>query len=361
MANTENKDTVIPSLLLKSNKTSTKYFIKKSEEDNTVGYDLTVSSHNSPSTSKLRTLYMSEMEVEYNIKKQDLTSITFKDTSVNKEIKLFKDGSGVITVVDGMYTLGENSQKRKVNREQIVHLSINQGPEYQSPFDIDSIYKDVTGDTLPTATNLIVEEPQEYWWSGYSIEEVSKSLGLNMNLETFKKVMMKMHDLFEREESIEDTVDTPTLVVKALDAELMETIEIVYIPDVKDLHGEWMSKEEIVKGEANFSDNLKSGVVKGNLFHAVDTDKFTIEDSWVTKMDGTYGKDSTFIAEGTWLAKCKFHDTALWEMKKSNELGGLSFGGRAFVDESTGEITGLSFDPTTHTNSVAAIFDTHEE
>jgi len=123
------------------------------------------------------------------------------------------------------------------------------------------------------------------------------------------------------------------------------------MPNTKDLHGQWMNQETIQKGEENFHNNLKAGLVKGNLFHAMPTDKFTIEDSWVTKVDGIYGEDAQALPEGTWLAKCKFHDDALWEMKKSGELGGLSFGGRAFVDEVTGEITDLTFDQESNTSA----------
>ncbi len=345
--------TVTPYVFLKASDTDTKTFIKKADSSVTSGYDIIVSSYNTPTTSKLRTLHMSEMEIEYNIRQQKLTSITFKDTTVHKEIKLLVDGTGILTVIDGMDTVGENDQLRKRSKETIESISLNDGVLYTTPFNLVDIYEDLTGEVMITEEE---EDDKSYWWSEYSLEETQEALGLTMEKSKFKNMMLKMHQFFESEEAAKEE-PTEQLVVKALDVELKETIEVVYMPDIKDLHGQFMTKEEIIKGEANFSDNLKAGLVKGNLFHHISTDKFTIEDSWVTKMDGTYGEDETFLAEGTWLAKCKFHDDVLWEMKKSNELGGLSFGGRAFVDEETGEISDLTFDPV----STDAIFDLTEE
>lgn len=171
-----------------------------------------------------------------------------------------------------------------------------------------------------------------------------------MDDNAFKKIVDKLKGFLDKEEDLVSEL-TKEQTIKAVDVELKETVEVVYMPDTKDLHGQWMSKSEIAKAETNFRDNLLKGLVKGNLFHAVSTDKFTIEDSWVTKVDGTYGDDSLFLPEGTWLARSKFHDDTLWEMKKSGEIGGLSFGGNAFVDESTGEITELTFDPTQSTEA----------
>ncbi len=347
---TDNKDAedvvTTPYVLLKSVESGNKPFIKKGTDSESIGYDIVVSSYNTASTSKLRTFHMSEMEVEYNIRQKKLSAIIFKDTSVHKEIKLSADGKGVITVVDGMDTVGENDQVRKVKKEIIESIKVNNEFTYTSPFDINTVYEELTGDELPTDEdgNINAQTSQDFWWSNLSIEEVIKATGIDMDKSTFERVMLKMKSFLDKEE-ISEQEEEKSSVVKALDVELKETIEVVYMPDTPDLHEQWMSKEEITKAEANFSTNLQAGLVKGNLFHSFETDKFTIEDSWVTKMDGTYGEDEVFLAEGTWLAKCKFHDDTLWEMKKSNELGGLSFGGNAFVNEETGEITELTFDP----------------
>jgi hypothetical protein len=353
---------ITPYILLKSSNPEDTTFVKKAVDSETVGYDIVVSSYNTPSTSKLRTFNMAEMEVEYNIRQQKLSSITFKDTSVHKEIKLSQDGKGILIVVDGMDTVGENNQARKISKEVIESIKLNETFLYTSPFDINTIYEELTGDLLPTDEdgNITAETSQEFWWSNLSMEEVIKATGIDMDQKTFEKVMLKMQNFLEQEEKamVPELEQKHENVVKALDVELQETIEVVYMPDKKDLHGEWMNKEEISKAEENFTANLKAGLVKGNLFHSFNTDKFTIEESWVTKLDGTYGEDETFLPEGTWLAKCKFHDNTLWEMKKAGELGGLSFGGKAFVNPTTGEITELTFDPSQDTQ---ANFELSEE
>ena len=65
--------------------------------------------------------------------------------------------------------------------------------------------------------------------------------------------------------------------------EEMVSYEVVYEPNVKDAHGEWMSEKTIQKACENFNKNLEKGVVQPNLFHLKDTDLFTIEDTWIQK------------------------------------------------------------------------------
>jgi len=127
--------------------------------------------------------------------------------------------------------------------------------------------------------------------------------------------------------------------------EQMISYEVVYEPDTKDAQNQWMSKETLEKACENFNENLKRGVVKSNLFHVKETDLFTIEDTWIQKefdvvVDGT----DQPIKAGTWIAKLQFNDPGLWQLKKSGVLGGVSLGGRGYVNEETGEITDLTFD-----------------
>lgn|SRR5690554_6106809 len=127
--------------------------------------------------------------------------------------------------------------------------------------------------------------------------------------------------------------------------EEMVSYEVVYEPNTLDAHNQWMSEEEIEKACENFNKNLRAGVVKSNLLHVKDTEDFTIESTWIHKeidvvVDGT-GQP---IKAGTWIAKLKFHNEDLWELKKAGVLGGVSFGGKGYVNEETGEITNLTFD-----------------
>lgn len=121
--------------------------------------------------------------------------------------------------------------------------------------------------------------------------------------------------------------------------------DVVYEPNTKDEHGQWMSEEEVKKACDNFNKNLEEGVVKANLFHLADTELFSIEDSWIHKeFDVTVDGTGQPIKAGTWVAKLRYHDEDLWALKKAGVLGGVSFGGKAYVNEETGEITDLSFD-----------------
>ena len=69
-------------------------------------------------------------------------------------------------------------------------------------------------------------------------------------------------------------------VIKDAD-EQMISYEVIYEPNAKDAHGEWMSPETIVKGKENFDAARAAGFVKENLFHIAETDAFTIEKTWI--------------------------------------------------------------------------------
>lgn len=160
------------------------------------------------------------------------------------------------------------------------------------------------------------------------------------------------------EETVVKSTEDPIIevpVLKALNEEEQICIEIVYSPDVKDLHGEWMTEDEIVKGEESFSRNLEAGVVKANLFHVTTTDKFSIKKSWVLPEDTKFEGREELVTKGTWLNEVHYADAGLWEMKKSNELGGLSFGGYGHVNKSTGEIKALRFEKSEYKEALVAL------
>ncbi len=58
--------------------------------------------------------------------------------------------------------------------------------------------------------------------------------------------------------------------------EQMISYEVIYEPDAKDAHGEWMSAETILRPRSLLI-RQTSGIVK-DLFHMIETDSFTIED-----------------------------------------------------------------------------------
>ncbi len=127
--------------------------------------------------------------------------------------------------------------------------------------------------------------------------------------------------------------------------EEMVSYEVVYEPMVKDAHGEWMTEATIADACDNFNHYLEKGVVNANLFHLKETDAFTIESTWVQKeFDVKVIQTGEVIKAGTWVAKLKYNDETLWDLKKQGILGGVSIGGRGVVNQKTGEITNVTFD-----------------
>ena len=134
------------------------------------------------------------------------------------------------------------------------------------------------------------------------------------------------------------------LVQKSADKEEMISYEVIYEPDTPDAHGEWMSADTISKAKESYDLAVSAGVVKENLFHLDETDAFTIESTWIQpEIDVTVPSTSEIIKAGTWVAKVRYHDSDLWELRKAGIIGGLSIQCGAYVNEETQELTGIDF------------------
>lgn len=136
---------------------------------------------------------------------------------------------------------------------------------------------------------------------------------------------------------------TPDEVIKS---EEMVSYEVVYEPNTKDAHGEWMSTETVAKACEDFNNYLEAGVVQPNLFHELNTDAFTIEKSWIVpEIDMIVEATGEKVKAGTWVAKIKYNNEHLWTLKKAGIVGGVSIGAVGKVNKKTGEITDVSFAP----------------
>ena len=147
-------------------------------------------------------------------------------------------------------------------------------------------------------------------------------------------------------EFLEKAVGSTTQEQKSetLDEEMV-SYEVIYEPFTKDAHGEWMSDKTIEKAMENFNKNLEKGIVQPNLFHLKNTEAFTIESTWIQKeLDVKVIQTDEVIKAGTWVAKLKYNDADLWQLKKSGVVGGVSIGAVGTINQTTGEITNVKFD-----------------
>lgn len=137
---------------------------------------------------------------------------------------------------------------------------------------------------------------------------------------------------------------TSVVSVRKEAGEEMISYEVIYEPDAKDAHGEWMSADTIVKAKVSFDKAHEAGIVKENLFHMISTDSFTIVKTWIQEeIDVVVIGTEQVIKAGTWVAKVKYNDPVLWDLKKSNVVGGLSIQCSGQIDDDTGEITNVDF------------------
>lgn len=134
-----------------------------------------------------------------------------------------------------------------------------------------------------------------------------------------------------------------TLVQKSKGGEEMISYEIIYEPDTPDAHGEWMSKETLIKACADFKKAQEVGAVTENLYHMFDTETWKIIDHWIQpEFDVLVSQTGELIKAGSWVAKVKY-SPEVWELKKAGIIGGLSLQCGAMINDETKELSNLDF------------------
>lgn len=118
---------------------------------------------------------------------------------------------------------------------------------------------------------------------------------------------------------------------KSVNTELKQATFIALVPDEVDLHGDIYDEEEVRKACHNFNKFCR----KANLLHLVDTNGFTIAESYILPSDITL--DEKPIKKGTWVTVLQFEDEDLWEGVKSGQFNGVSIGAIATVETIQGE------------------------
>lgn len=171
--------------------------------------------------------------------------------------------------------------------------------------------------------------------SQVSLTQIQKSRAV-------KKANELLEKGFNKAASIEKAIGS-VLIQKSAEQEEMISYEVIYEPDTPDVHGEWMSKETLVKAQADFKKAQELGAVTENLYHIFDTDTFKIVDHWIQpEIDVTVAETGQIIKAGTWVAKVQFTPET-WELKKAGIVGGLSLQCGGMLNEDTGELSELDF------------------
>lgn len=166
---------------------------------------------------------------------------------------------------------------------------------------------------------------------------IDSGLSPEVAIKKASKDILKMKSYTE----IHKATETSTV---GSDDEQMISYEVIYEPDTADAHGEWMSAETLVKAKENFDKAREVGAVSENLFHLYETDAFTIEKTWIQEeLDVVVIGTEQVIKAGTWVAKVKYNDPSLWDLKKAGIVGGLSIQCAGMKTEATGELSDLNF------------------
>lgn len=117
-------------------------------------------------------------------------------------------------------------------------------------------------------------------------------------------------------------IELDTFILKQNEDKKLVTC-VVYEPNTKDTHGDYMSEEDIEKAAHDFLINGKGADIQHDNQKA-DVD---IVESWVAKTDTVLGNQE--IKKGTWVATMKINDDLIWKAIKDGRLTGFSMGGTA--------------------------------
>ncbi len=145
-------------------------------------------------------------------------------------------------------------------------------------------------------------------------------------------------DKVEDEKDLIESPDEVNKVVKSVNLEERKCLEVMFEANKTDAHGNWYTEETIQKGRESYLSNE----VPSNLFHMTEANGFVVEETFILEEDTTYDTEVT-VSKGSMLGWVHYADEELWELKKSNELGGLSPAFLGDVNKETGEITNVAF------------------
>ena len=121
--------------------------------------------------------------------------------------------------------------------------------------------------------------------------------------------------------------------IKQFKTEERISVEILFRPNIPDLHGHWLSEETIQKGFESAQRAKKEGRLKPNLFHLQDDDQsLEIVNEYLIPIDCVIGEQE--VKKGTWVVEMKFHNEELWKQRTEivqlpdgtmgTRIGGLS-------------------------------------
>lgn len=123
------------------------------------------------------------------------------------------------------------------------------------------------------------------------------------------------------------TKEIKTPIAKAKDEVLKQALYVVLEPDTVDGHGDIYDVHEVRKACHNFN----SSFATCSLFHMVETNGFSVAESYCTPVEMQIGE--SVIKSGTWLVNLQFNDDDLWVAADAGEFSGVSIGALALAED----------------------------
>lgn len=87
---------------------------------------------------------MSDLEAHFDLKTNELLSITLRDTAVHKKIEFYGE-KATLVFARGKDVVGLNSELNDLTTKEIIHDIILDGSKFEAPYNIKEIYLVLTG------------------------------------------------------------------------------------------------------------------------------------------------------------------------------------------------------------------------
>lgn len=149
------------------------------------------------------------------------------------------------------------------------------------------------------------------------------------------KAANKRRFLLTKQEDGKAAFTTYGRIVKA-DADNHYVTGVVYEPMTEDVHGNYMTEDEITKACYWFTKNGN----KVDLQHSFEPlPNATVVENWVAKAD--YDIDGEAIKKGTWLMTVEVADDEIWDGIEKGEITGFSMGGLGNYSEEDVDLSSI--------------------
>lgn len=144
--------------------------VEKSAANSSNHFDVFLTTFDSLNSYKTYTFALNELEAGFDISTDEIDSITLRDTSVHKKIE-FAGDKGTLVHARGQDIVGLHSEVNSLTTREPIYSIIINGSKFEHPFDLPTLYLELTGVDLSVPSTHTTESSAEANWWGVLVDE----------------------------------------------------------------------------------------------------------------------------------------------------------------------------------------------